>query len=115
VRIGTMLVVAVALLVAVGVTFAGGGVAKAAGKGKSVDGGKKGGVVTGAKEGAEAVGMTFAVTGGNKIVEGDAAKTLADVKEGQHVAVVYTTADDKMTATMIHIMVPKKREAPKTE
>jgi hypothetical protein len=107
VRMGRMLVVAVALLVAVGLTFAAGEALKAMGKVKEVSAEKL--VLTVGKE-AAAKDMTFAVTKETKVTEGDAAKTIADVKVGAHVSVEYTVAGEKLTATAIKVMVPRKKD-----
>ena len=48
--------------------------------------------------------LTFTVTDDTKIVQGDAAKTLADIKEGDTVTVVYMRESaDKRVATKITI------------
>ena len=104
-RIGRMLVVAVALLVAVGVTFAAAETMKVTGAVKSVDVEKSTLVVAVAKAaGAEPTNMTFTVTKETRVSEGDAAKTLADLKAGLRVTVEYTATDAALTATSVTVV-----------
>ena len=112
-RIVSLLGVVVALLVVAGLTYAAAaGVAeetqalKAMGQVKSCEAGKL--VVSVRKEGAEAVDTTFTVNDQTKVAEGDAVKTVADLKAGQHVVVTYTVAGETKTATMVKIMLPMR-------
>jgi Cu/Ag efflux protein CusF len=61
-------------------------------------------VVTAARE------LTFTVTDATKIVQGDKEKTLADIKVGAKVTVVYENAGETRTASKITILaVPEKK------
>lgn len=96
------------MLVAVAIVYAADAM-KATGTVKSVDVEKSSLVVTVKREGTEK-DMTFAVTKDTKIMQGETAKTLADVKAGNEVKVMYIATDEKLTATMIHIMMPMKEK-----
>ena len=50
--------------------------------------------------------LTFTVTDATKIVQGDAAKTLADIKVGANVTVEYTRDGDNRVAVKIAIAPP---------
>jgi Cu/Ag efflux protein CusF len=50
--------------------------------------------------------LTFTVTDATKIVEADAPKSLADIKEGVTVTVEYTRAGDVRTAVRIVVSPP---------
>jgi Cu/Ag efflux protein CusF len=52
--------------------------------------------------------LTFAVTDATKIVQGDAAKKLADIKVDAKVSVEYTRAGDTRTAVKITILPAEK-------
>ena len=57
--------------------------------------------------------LTFAINDATKIVQGDAAKTLADIKEGDTVTVVYAfEGKDNRVASMISIAAPAPKPAP---
>lgn len=59
--------------------------------------------------------LTFSVTADTQIVKGDAAKTLADIKEGDSVTVDYTRADkDTRVASKIAIAGPVAPDASAT-
>jgi Cu/Ag efflux protein CusF len=61
-------------------------------------------VVTAARD------LTFTVTDKTKILLGDKEKTLADIKAGDKVTVVYDNAGETRTATKITILpVPEKK------
>ena len=61
--------------------------------------------------------LVFTVTDTTKIVQGEAKKTLADIKVGGTVDVVYDNAGDTRTATKITILSAeeKKTEKPATK
>ena len=108
-RLGKVLVVAVALLVAVGVSFAAGEAKTAKGAVKSITADTL--VITVAKHGeTEAHDLTFTVTKDTTVVEGDAAKTIADVKVAGHVTVEFTvaTVDAKEVRTALKISIHKE-------
>jgi Cu/Ag efflux protein CusF len=65
---------------------------------KSVDVKAKTVIVTAARD------LTFTVTDATKIVQGDQAKTLADIKVGAKVHVEYDNVGDTRTATKITIL-----------
>ena len=50
--------------------------------------------------------LTFTVTGDTKILQGDATKTLADIKEGDSVTVEYTRDGDNRVALKVSVAVP---------
>jgi Cu/Ag efflux protein CusF len=54
--------------------------------------------------------LTFTVTDTTKIVQGEKAMTLADIKVGAKVTVVYDNAGETRTATKITILVDAKKE-----
>ncbi len=53
--------------------------------------------------------LTFIVTDATKIVQGDEAKKLTDIKVDDKVAVSYTREGDTRTATQIAILPPDKK------
>ena len=109
-RSGKLLVVAVALLVAVSLTFAAPEAKTAKGVVKSVTADT---LVLTVKHGdAEAKDLSFTLP---KVVEGDVAKTIADVKVAGHVAVEFTvaTVEGKEVRTAVKITLPKEHKATK--
>ncbi len=57
--------------------------------------------------------LTFAVTDATKIAQGDAAKTLADIKEGATVTVVYSfEGKDNRVASKITLAAPAPDKEP---